>query len=212
MRLILARHGQTLWNQERRAQGLSDVELSPEGQRQAQRLAQALKEEPIEAVYASPLRRALDTAQAIATQHDLEVHLDPRFQEMHLGDMEGLTGEQMRARHPELLHQWGLAPAEVRMPGGETLAELQERMWAAIQDVLSRHQGQVVAVSHNFAILTVLCRAIGLDLDQFRRLRMETAATATLDFGPLGPVLLSLNETCHLKGETPVGPHPLLPP
>lgn len=213
MKLILVRHGQTLWNQERRSQGLTDVELSPEGRGQAQRLAVALKGEPIGAIYASPLRRARDTAQAIAVEHDLEVRLEPRLQEMNLGDMEGLTGEEMRARYPDLLRQWGQDPAQVRLPGGETLTELQERVGAAIEDLLGHHRGQlVVAVSHNFAIITALCRAIGLELVHFRRLRMETGATSTLEFGPSGPVLTSLNETCHLHGEAPKANHPLLSP
>ena len=98
MKLIIVRHGQTRWNHEKRALGHTDIELNDEGKRQAQALALALKGETLAAIYSSPLTRALDTARAIASFHQLEVRVDPAFIEMDAGEMGGVTSGEMRGR------------------------------------------------------------------------------------------------------------------
>lgn len=199
MRLILVRHGETAFNRDRRVQGLSDICLTEAGERQARAVAHRLQLEPVDAFYCSPLERALATARVIAAAHNLPIIVEEGLQEMDIGEMEGLTGEEMWAQHPELLRCWAEDPASVRMPGGETLDELQERAWTAVEKILGNHQGQtVVAVSHNFAIQTIVCRALGLSLANFHRLRLDLCGLSIIEFGRRGPALVTYNDTCHL--------------
>lgn len=201
MKLFLVRHGETVWNAERRSQGHADIELSERGRLQAACLAQRLASEGLEAIYSSPLSRAVSTAAAIAAAHSLAVFTDDGLREMDQGDLEGLTGEQMRERHADVLRAWATTPATVRIPGGETLLELQERAWAAIERIrAAHHDATVAAVCHNFTILTIVCRALGLDLNHFRRLRHNLAALSVIEFSDRFPVLVAFNETRHLDG------------
>jgi probable phosphoglycerate mutase len=201
MRVILVRHGETDSNKAGLALGRDDVELNETGRWQAQRLAEALQRQPIAAVYSSPLRRALDTARAIAVPHHLDVQVDEGFTEMDIGEMEGLTFRQVRERYPQFLQLWlGGRAAYEPMPGGERLLDVQERVWQALERICgSRGQETVAVVTHNFVLLTILCRVLGLDLADFRRLRHNVAAVSVLQVQDGRMTVLGLNDTCHLE-------------
>lgn len=202
MRLILVRHGQTRHNADGRVQGRADIPLSDVGQRQAAALAAVLAAEPIAAVVSSPLRRARDTAAAIAAAHGLAVLVEPELVEMDVGVMEGLSGAQMRSQYPDVLKRW-LEPGgtAVPLPGGESLAAVQERAWQAVSRLRERFpDGTVVAVTHNFVIAGIVCRALGLPLDAFRRFRIDLASRTTVEIGPERCLVLHLNDICHLYG------------
>jgi len=199
MRLVLVRHGETEHNRGRLTLGRADVPLNARGLAQARALAASFADAP-DAVWSSPLARARVTAEAIAAGAGLAPVLDEGLIEMDVGEMEHLTGAELRDRHPEFLARW-LSPecGDARMPGGETLAEVQERAWAAVGRMLAAHpDATVVAVTHNFAILTVLCRALGLPLAHFRRLRQALAAKTVLEVREHGATLLQLNDIAHL--------------
>ncbi len=137
------RHGETAWNQERRIQGgSSDVELSDSGRKQAERVGLALKEVKIDAVYSSPLRRALDTAQAIASRHQLTVQVEPDLREMEVGELEGLLIAQLGANFSQYLLEWQQGQGLEKLPGGESVADLADRVWANIQDIIKKHAGR----------------------------------------------------------------------
>ncbi len=201
MRLILVRHGETECNKAGLALGRRDVELNETGRWQAGRLADALQDQPVAAIYSSPLRRALDTARAIAERHDLAVVVDEGLIEMEIGEMEGLTFQQVRERHPQFFQLWlGGGAASEPMPGGERLLDVQERAWQALERICAAWpQETVVTVTHNFVILTILCRALGLDLSDFRRLRHSVAAVSVLEMQDGRVTVLGLNDTCHLQ-------------
>lgn len=203
MRLILARHGETEANRDRLALGRLDVPLNDRGRLQAQALAQALEGVSLAAVYSSPLLRARDTAQAIADVHGLSVEINEGLTEMDVGDMDGLSFEEMRQQYPDFLSRWLSAEvATLRMPGGESLQEVQDRAWDATQRILEPHpDGTVVAVTHNFTIHVLLCRVLDLPISQFRCLRHDLAATSTLDIRDDHAVLVQLNDTCHLEAQ-----------
>jgi broad specificity phosphatase PhoE len=203
MRLILVRHGETSSNKARLALGRADIELNEHGRWQAQRLAASLKHEPIAAIYSSPLKRALATAEPIASSHGLEVQVDDGLIEMDIGEMEGLTFQQMRERHPQFLQAWlGDRAAHEAMPGGECLLDVQERAWQAIERIRERQeQGTVAAVTHNFVILTLICRVLGLELAGFRRLHHSLAAKSVLEMGRDRIVVVCFNDTCHLEAD-----------
>jgi broad specificity phosphatase PhoE len=201
--LLLARHGETNANRDRLTLGREDVPLNERGRRQARALASSLLRQPIVAVYSSPLRRALDTARAAADGLGLRVELDEGLVEMDVGEMEGISFDVMRERHGAFLRRWfSEEVGEVPMPGGESLRDVQDRAWAAIQRIRERHPDDtVLAVTHNFVILTLLCRALGLSLTHFRRFRQHLAATTTLDVRDDHTILRRLNDTCHLEPE-----------
>jgi len=201
MRLFLVRHGETTWNVERRTQGRSDIELNDVGLRQAGALANALKHEKVAAVYASPLKRAVVTAQLIADAHGLAVVTHPALQELDQGELEGMQPQEMRQKYPEVLRHWGTGDTTLKLPDGESMAELQGRMWTGLQEVHALHrQDTVVVVSHNLAILAFTCKALGLPLSAFRRLRLQTGSLTVFDMDEQKGVLLRFNETCHFDG------------
>jgi broad specificity phosphatase PhoE len=203
MRLILVRHGETDTNKAGLAFGRADVELNEHGRWQAQRLAASLKDEPIDAIFSSPLKRALATADPIASSHRLEVQVDEGLIEMDVGEMEGLTFQQVRERYPRFLQVWlGGQAAYEPMPGGERLVDVQARAWEALERIRQdRQDGTVAAVSHNFVILTLLCLVLGLELADFRRLRHSVAAKSVLEMGRDRIIVVSINDTCHLEAE-----------
>ncbi len=201
MRLILVRHGETESNRAGLVLGQADIELTEHGRWQAEQVARSLESEAIDVIYSSPLKRALATAEPIARSHGLEVQVEEGLIEMDIGEMEGLTFREVRERYPEFLQIWlGGRVAYEPMPGGERLLDVQERAWGAVERFRERHDREaVVAVAHNFVILAILCRSLGLDLADFRRLRHNVAAKSILETRDDRFMLVSLNDTCHLE-------------
>ncbi len=199
MRLVLIRHGETAHNRDQVTLGRSDVPLNERGQAQAQALAASFRRPP-DAIYASPLQRAFATATAIGAATGVAVIAEAALIEMDVGEMEHLTGRELRERYPDFLGFWlSGGAADARMPGGETLREVQDRAWGAIERIGAEHpQGEVVAVSHNFVILTLVCRALGLPLADFRRLKQALAAKTVIDLRDGVATLLQLNDNAHI--------------
>lgn len=199
MRLILVRHGETEHNRRSLTLGRADVPLNERGRAQAAALAAAFGEAPA-AIYTSPLARAAETAAAIAGATGVTVSTEAALIEMDVGEMEHLTGAELRERYPDFLRLWlSDDVAQARMPGGETLAEVQERAWAAVGRMRDAHgTGDVIAVTHNFVILALVCQTLGLPLGEFRRLRTALAARTMLDITDRGCTLLQLNDVSHL--------------
>lgn len=204
LRLYLIRHAETAWNREGRCQGKSDLPLSEQGVAQARALAKRLGPLALQAVYSSPLARAVATAKAIAAPHGLQVETREAFRELDQGELEGLRFEEIARDHGEFLRRWQEAPAGEKIPGGESLQELQARALPALEEIVSEHPaGNVVLVGHNLCNLTLLSFAAGLHLNDFRRLQQEVAALSVIEFGGKRPhpVLVRLNDTSHLSAE-----------
>lgn len=207
MRLLLIRHGETAYNAEQLALGQEDIPLTERGHLQARALAEAIPRmalrNPISAVYSSPLQRAVATATPLAEALGLTVQTETGLIEMDIGEMEGQPFGQVRERYPDFLRDWfSDRLADVPMPGGETMRQVQDRAWSAVQTIRDRHPAEtVVAVAHNFVILSLLCRTLGLPLAQFRHLRHDLAALSIVDLTPERQVLLALNDRCHLQTE-----------
>lgn len=173
--MILIRHGETLWNKEKRVQGTSDIELSEAGILQARKLALSLKDSAIGAIHASPLKRAQQTAEIINAFHGRKIEIHPELIEMDMGDFEGLSFREIMARESEFLTRWIADPASVRMPCGETLLELQDRACTAIQRIVDREDNALV-VSHNFTIAVILCHLRNISLSEFRSTCVDNAS------------------------------------
>jgi broad specificity phosphatase PhoE len=202
-RVLLIRHGETEWNRERRCQGFTDVPLSETGLDQAERLSRALAREPLAAVFSTDQIRAKKTAEIIARPHQLSVQVDARLRELNQGVLEGQNMEGLLAHHAELLKAWMADPAHTRMPRGESMLEIQARGWAAIREIVDRHPEQTVAVvAHNLLNVAVICRALELDLNHFRRLKQHSSAVNELEFGLHGATLIRLNDIHHLDHQS----------
>ncbi len=171
-RLILVRHGQTDHNVERRLQGQVDIPLNQTGHEQAAQAAQAFADlEHVSAVFASPLGRAADTAQAIADALGVDVVTDPRFLERSFGQWEGLTRDEVRAQWPgEFAHWVGGHP--VRGVGVESRTMVGERFAEGCRDILADTPtiGSAIVVSHGAAITLGITAMLGLEPDAFRGL------------------------------------------
>jgi broad specificity phosphatase PhoE len=199
-RLLLIRHGETLWNREQRCQGFSDVALSELGVKQAQLLSRALQRGRVDAFYSSDLIRAKKTAEIIAEPHGISVRTDVRLREMNQGQLEGKNIEEMLKEYPEILRQWVQTPAEVVMPGGESLKQIQGRGWHAFQEIMEKHPGQNIAiVGHNLLNVCILCKILDIDLNNFRKIKQHSSAINEIEQGPHGLVIIRLNDTHHLS-------------
>jgi len=179
IRILLIRHGETEWNRLHRFQGRSDVPLNEMGIAQARALAGAVQSEPLVAIYSSPLSRALETARIIHGLHPgIPLVIEGELVEMDLGSFDGMDAGAWASKHPDFLRAWQEDPAGVRMPGGETLAEVQSRAVRAIHRVTRDHApgDHLLLSSHNFVNLTILCHAMEIPLSRFRKIRQGTAA------------------------------------
>lgn len=201
MRIWLVRHGETPWNRDRRAQGWSDVALSDRGRRQAEALGALLRTREPEAVYASTLSRARETARAIAQHHDLEVIEREDLRELNQGVLEGLTVAEMLERHGALVGAWWRDPGATALPGGESLREVQERAWRVIEEVRARHEREAIVVTHNMVIRALLIRVLGLDFARSRCLKFGIASLNRIGWnGGPAPELELFNYLDHIEG------------
>ena len=200
VQVILIRHGETEWNRIHRIQGgNSDIPLNKTGKHQAKCLAVRLKSEPIQAIYSSPLQRSFSTAQAIARYHRLEVRVEPDIREFDLGELEGVKIGELNKSYREILFTNSAGEVLPRVPGGESLREVQERAWGAIQRMVSLHtDGAIAVVGHYFVIIAIICRALNLPLLEMGRLRLAAASMSMLTFEGQFPRLLLFNDICHL--------------
>ncbi|MGE0684377.1 MAG: histidine phosphatase family protein [Candidatus Binatia bacterium] len=204
--VYLVRHGETLWNREGRCQGVTDVPLTDKGSLQAHAIATALAKKPLSLVLSSSLQRSKETAAIIAERHGLSVELRDELQEWNQGVLEGLTGVELLSQHHAYFARWRDDPANAAPPGGEPLRDLQARAWPVIDSLRERAlSGPVAVVSHSMTLSTILCAALGLDLANIHRLKLDIASKSTITFSPLGIfsvwVLTSLNDRHHLVGK-----------
>ncbi len=205
-RVILVRHAQSEANRDGGALGRLDSPLTEMGRQQAAAVGEALRDQPIGRIVASPLSRAASTAEAIARHHELAVDLDERLLEMDVGLLDGMPFAEAREKHGGFLKRWIDTDAEaLPMPGGESLVDVAERAWPALQPLLAADaepgtepDGVTVIVSHNFVIKALLCRAIELELRFWRRFEVDLTSRSTLARRRGQVALYALNDTSHL--------------
>ena len=163
--LYFVRHGETDWNRERRFQGHADTSLNDAGRRQALELAEALRDERLDAVYTSPLRRASETAQIVADMLGLEARELEALREIDVGDWQGLTMDEIRVRFPERADvAWRSG-----WQNGETHEQLSARVVPALLDLGRRHpDDRVLGVTHAGPIRAALMAASGRSLEESR--------------------------------------------
>ena len=203
MKFYLIRHGETEWNKLGKFQGLTDVSLNDRGVAQARDSARAALSWDHGALYASSLKRTMQVAEEIRKLSGVPVVTDPGLRELSLGDLEGVSGAEMRAGWPEVYASWRKNPADVVMPNGESLTQLQERAWNVILEIERSHSQEsgVIIVSHNFTIRTIICAILDIPLYNFHRLSLGLGSLCTFESDGDSRRLVTYNCNSHLSPE-----------
>ncbi|MFF4617963.1 bifunctional RNase H/acid phosphatase [Nonomuraea jabiensis] len=201
--LLLLRHGETALSVERRFSGRGDAELTPNGLAQAAAAAERLSREPyrLDAIVSSPLKRARQTAEAVAGRTGLDVEVDEDLRELDFGDWEGHTFTEVQRRWPAELSAW-FADPEAAPPGGESFATVARRVQTAGERLVERYEGKtVLAVSHVTPIKMLLRLALTAPLESLYRMHLDVACLSLIEYYADGPaVVKSFNDTSHLRG------------
>ena len=203
MKFFLVRHGETEWNKLGRFQGHEDIMLNDRGLAQARETAKTAAGWGHSAIYTSPLTRTVQVAEEMAKVTPVPVSQRPGLKELGLGDLEGVTGEEMRLGWPEVYSAWRSNPEKVSMPNGESLSQLRDRTWQSILDIEREHSegAVVVVISHNFAIRSIVGELLGVPLENFHRMSLSLASVCTFESDDRGRRLTSYNSTGHLSPE-----------
>ncbi|HZQ35762.1 MAG TPA: histidine phosphatase family protein [Dehalococcoidia bacterium] len=201
--LYLIRHGQTDCSKENRFCGSVDVPLNAHGKAMAEALADAFAGEAWEAVYASPLLRARQTAEPLARRLGMTVQIEPGLREIAYGAWDGHLEAEIEQLHPREFAAWANDPGRVAPPGGETAPQIADRALAALHEIRARHpNGRVLAVAHKATIRILVCALLGIDVGLFRkRIAQEVGAATVFEFKDTGPLLKALNDLSHLPPE-----------
>lgn len=196
VRLLLARHGQTEWHGDNRYVSRTDIGLTETGYEQARTLARRAERESVDLVLSSPLTRALLTAKPAAAACNLQPQTDERLRELDFGRWERRTLSEIREEDPESVRRFEES-AEHGFPGGEPLHEGADRVIEVFADLSRSHAGKtVLVVAHNTLLRLALCRVLGVELGQYRRLmpRVVNGAVSEVRFGEKGGALYSFND------------------
>jgi broad specificity phosphatase PhoE len=198
MRLILIRHGQTTCNTESIWHGWDDCALTAEGQRQAEAVAERLAGERIAAVYTSDSRRALQTAQVVATRHGLEPVANAGLRERHSGEFEGIRVADVLAAHPTVWEErnadyWGWRP-----PGGETFTEVWQRVSAVLDRLKAEHDGQtVVMVTHMCPVRLLMAHLAGMSIEDTYQHELPSTGVSIFTLNGDRVKVEALNDASH---------------
>ncbi|MBU6317307.1 MAG: MSMEG_4193 family putative phosphomutase [Acidobacteria bacterium] len=193
--VLLVRHGQTPTTGKVLPGRAAGLHLADAGREQAARAAQRIAElSKVDAIYASPLERARETAAPIGAARGLKVQIDKGLLECDFGDW---TGAELKALMK--LPEWGTvqrAPSTFRFPNGESFTEMQTRMVSAIDRLRARHPGgTIVCVSHADPIKAAVAHAMGSHIDLFQRIVISTCSISAIAYGMGAPVVLTVNST-----------------
>ncbi len=197
--IILVRHGETEWNVEKIFRGRIDIELNETGIKQAELLAEYLSDLKIDAIYSSPLKRALKTAEIIVGYHKLDVEIAPGLIDFDYGKWQGLSHQEVKDKYKELYAEWIKNPHQIKMPAGESLDEVRERARSVVDDVIAKHDGTVVLVSHRVVNKALICALLGLDNSHFWNIRQDTCGMTTFTYENGRFILTKHNDISYLK-------------
>lgn len=200
--IYLIRHGQTDFNKKGKLPGwLPGIQLNQLGRAQAAQVAELLRPAKFKAIYSSPLERAVETADTIATSLGLQVEIRDGLGEVRVGRWEGLSLKSLHRR--KLWQAIRSAPSLARFPEGESFMEAQTRIVTELERLRSKHKGAMACVSHADPIKLAIAYYIGLPLDQFQRLSIEPASVSVLAVEGQFARLIRLNDTRGTEATTP---------
>ena len=208
VKVILIRHGETDWNTKQIFRGRKDIPLNEVGLVQAKAVGVSLSDIQIDAIYSSPLGRALETAKVLAESRSLEVELEEGFIDIDFGKWQGITHEKVKEEYESLYEMWLKNPQMVTFPEGENLKDVRTRLMEALEKVIRKHPGKTLAiVSHRVLNKVLLCSILGLELSHFWYIKQDTCAINRFEYKDERFYLTLINDTCHLKkveGASPI--------
>ena len=193
--LLLIRHGENDYLKKNKLPGQqAGIHLNEHGQKQAADLAESLKIVPIKAIYSSPLERAVETAEPIASAHHLQIQLCPGLMDLDVGMWAGRSYKLLNR-----MKAWRIvqrAPSLFHFPEGESFLQAQERVVSELDAIVKAHpQGIVAVVFHADPIKLAIAHYIGLSFDNFQRLGVGAASVSILAVQEFGAALLAMNLT-----------------
>lgn len=201
-RIYLIRHGETIWNCKSKTQGCTNIMLSRKGVLQGKAIADrlnSLKEEYVK-IYSSNLDRCLLTAKLISDKINKEITVIKDLREMNFGKWEGLTLEEIKKYYSKEYESWRKNPHMAYIPDGENLKSVQKRCLKVLNQICEEfNEGSVIVVSHSVAIKTIILGLLNIDLSYFYKISQNNACINKIEFRNYGPVLITLNDTTHLK-------------
>ena len=200
--LIVIRHGETLWNRERRMQGITDTPLSDVGRAQAHAVGRRLADRGVAALYSSDLSRARDTATIVGGYTKQDVVTDARLQERRFGIFEGLLAAEIQSRYPEEHARFDSRDPDYQVPGGESAREFTRRCLGCLAEIAGRHRGaEVVVVSHGLVLDSLYRAAHGLDHGAPRPVPLINASVNLFVYGADAWRLEAWGDVSHLAPE-----------
>jgi broad specificity phosphatase PhoE len=197
--IMLIRHGDTDWNTGEIFRGRADIELNEIGIRQGRLLAEYLADKPIKAIYSSPLKRALKIAEIIAACHNIKITLSRDLEDFNYGEWQGLTHVAVRQKYQEIYNEWLKNPQLVKMPKGESLNDVRERITSLMNQVITMPEGTIALVSHRVILKVIICTILGLDNSHFWNIKLDTCGITTFIYEDKRFVLERHNDTSFLK-------------
>ena len=200
--LVLVRHGETSWNAEGRIQGHMDIALNQLGIAQAEAVGKRLAGEKFDAIYSSDLIRAYHTARPAVPDPDRTIVRDQRLRERHLGVLQGLTGEEAMAGHPDAWKVFKSRNPELALEGGESLGGFSRRVVGFVEDILGKHAGgRILLVTHGGVLDAVYRHALGMPLSMSRDFPIYNASVNVLCHDDRGWCIESWGDVSHLPEE-----------
>ena len=200
MRMILVRHTETKWNEERRYIGRTDLDLSQLGEENAQLMADYFRHEEIKSIYSSALQRAKQTAHAIAAYHDLSVIEMPGLNEVDFGEWEGMTHEEIGENYGSLIYNWLLDPMAVMVPGGERWCEFEARVHKSVHKIITNEtKGKIVVVSHGGPIKVIIGGTLKIPASGYWQIYQDKGAINAINYEGGRNQLMLLNDTCYRR-------------
>jgi alpha-ribazole phosphatase len=201
-RLLLVRHGETEGQSSLRYWGRTDVALDKSGLRQAELLRDRLAGEKIAYICSSPLKRAQETAILIASRHNQAVEVCRDLKEIDFGDLEGLNYTEIQARFPEVARLWSIRSEKLVYPGGESVADLEERVASvAARFGKGNPAGTVLVVAHAGVLRSLICQLLELEPKHRWSIRLDLASLSIVETFPEMNILSLLNDRGHLERE-----------
>lgn len=201
VRLLLVRHGESVWNEEERVQGQQDIPLSEIGRKQAVALGKRLKSMDISVCFSSPLKRAFETAELVLTASGKIVPIVtlPELMERNFGDWEGRRVDELKSLFAHDFSHWLSSNYIPPPPNGESLSDLLARLERGIKKILAQvPNGTVLVVGHSGSVKAAICYLFQLPIQSFAKLRIDNASLTIVEIRDGQSWLILLNDTCHL--------------
>ncbi len=198
--ILLMRHGETDWNRKKIFRGTHDIPLNENGEAQARQIAGVIASRKVDAAYSSPLSRALETAKIALQAHGIGVTIHEGLKDINYGHWTGMEEEAVAREWPDEYAQWVKEPHRARPPGGDTLQDVFDRAFAAVESLVQEHDGQTIALfGHRVINKLQVLGMLSLGTERFNLVRQDNCCINEFVRTEEGYIVIRLNDTCHIR-------------